>query len=121
MEERAEKLEITWTAIAKSTGLGIDTLNRAKRNIGPMRPTNRRKLERALWWGPRSIDKILAGGEPDLLEHPFDAVTPVEEVDWKNIKDDMAMAEFRTGVDRLLRELRRNLLDDDEEEDRRAS
>lgn len=67
VERRIAELGLQYAEVARAAGFSDQTLI-SVRGGTKVRPTTYRKLERALHWGPESVQAILDGGEPSALD-----------------------------------------------------
>lgn len=66
MDDRRQTLRMTWKQVSDKAGLSPQGLRDVRSGEGTIRPLTKRGLEDALEWTPGSIDKILAGSEPEV-------------------------------------------------------
>lgn len=67
VERRIAELGLQYAEVARAAGFSDQTLI-SVRNGTKVRSTTYRKLERALYWSPESVQTILDGGEPTPLD-----------------------------------------------------
>ena len=68
IDARQQALGVPWTQVIKESGLTKEGLRKIREGLtGSPRPQTKRGLERALRWALGSVDKILAGGDPEPL------------------------------------------------------
>lgn len=85
VSKRMDELDLTQAQIQQRGGPSPAKVREiTSRRTSTMSPSKRRDLERALDWGPGSIDRVLAGGEPKEKLQPSDptatAPPPVMEL-----------------------------------------
>ncbi|SEG44203.1 hypothetical protein SAMN04489712_105239 [Thermomonospora echinospora] len=68
MDERRAELDLTWDDVAKRAPLSKQGLHTIRFEDRPMRQLTKARIERALEWAPGSVDRILAGGDPEPLK-----------------------------------------------------
>lgn len=73
MDDRRTQLRLGWDAVATQAGITRQTLFNLRRGGGSHTAT-RRSVERVLRWESRSIDAILAGGQPTPIEKPEEQI-----------------------------------------------
>ena len=81
VERRRKELGLTPNALAEATGLSLQALRNIRR--GEIRQYQERltfPLTQALGWSPDSIDRILAGGDPVVVEVDDDALSQLHAV-----------------------------------------
>lgn len=69
IEQRAGELDLDWNAVAELAGLTKEGLRGVRFGNGRMRVKTKGGLERALQWTAGSVDRILAGGDPNVVHH----------------------------------------------------
>lgn len=69
MEARVEELQITWTEVAKRSGLSREALRLARTRQTKLNQATKDGIDRALEWVPgKGVDAILAGRTPLKLD-----------------------------------------------------
>lgn len=68
MDARRSALRKRWADVAADAGLTTEGLRSIRKDEQEIRPLSKRGIEDALRWAPGSIDAILAGREPTVLE-----------------------------------------------------
>lgn len=110
-KRREDDLGLSQMEVATAGDLSLDRVSSIERaRATGYRGATLRALERALKWAPRSIDAILSGGEPTLLN---DGLAPIvasatglvlpQEVAlirsaWQGLGESAAWAAARTGI-----------------------
>lgn len=85
--------------LADASGVSAYTVRRVMHGeTGNYRPDRLRKISRALGWSADSIERILAGGEPE----PMATATAEQEVEELRGIVDERVAELRADLDRAL-------------------
>jgi transcriptional regulator with XRE-family HTH domain len=67
LEARRLELRLTWTDLARDSGVTTQTLRQIRAGQAAMRPLTKVALEDALGWARGSIDATLRGGEPTTV------------------------------------------------------
>jgi hypothetical protein len=67
ISRRRNELSLSLTAAAKAAGIHRDTWTGLERAERTTEPYIYGRFERVLGWSPGSIERILAGGDPELL------------------------------------------------------
>jgi transcriptional regulator with XRE-family HTH domain len=70
MDARRLDLRMTWREVADAAGISPETIRAVRRGDNVPGDITRRGLEDALRWERGSIDRILAGGEPEPVREP---------------------------------------------------
>lgn len=70
MNERRLDLTLKWQQIAQRAGITVTTLGAVRKGRNAPTADTKHGLERALQWASGSVDAILAGGDPTLLDLP---------------------------------------------------
>jgi transcriptional regulator with XRE-family HTH domain len=70
MDDRRIDLDLTWNEVADRAGVSAMTLRRIRSGDGVLTRRTQRKIDRALEWQPGSVEGILSGREPSLIEQP---------------------------------------------------
>lgn len=65
MDERRADLDLTWNEVAERAGVTREGLRRTRVGSGHIRSLTKRGIERALQWSAGSVDRVLAGEEPE--------------------------------------------------------
>lgn len=108
IEKRREELGMLWQDVADAGDVSLKTLyNVRTQEDGEISPPTRRKLEAALRWEPGSIERILAGGEPQVASSRGPERPRPHLAEVPNLDDDAAMELLieRSGDDRELLEV----------------
>jgi hypothetical protein len=113
MNDRRLELGITWRDVAARAGLSYETLRSARTSDSGMRELTAAQIARALEWEPRAVQRILAGGEPQVAARdrrgiPADA--PVCSLERNVLASTVLNDEQKAAV---IREHRANGHDDD--------
>lgn len=67
MDARRSALGKRWADVAADAGLTTEGLRTIRKSDADIRPLSKQGIERALGWAQGSVDAILAGGEPTLI------------------------------------------------------
>lgn len=67
MDAQRRNLGLTWDDVAQRADISYEAVRRV-RQTGKMRPLTARGIEKALQWSEGSVEAILAGGEPVIVE-----------------------------------------------------
>lgn len=83
MEARAVELGLTWSDVARISGVDRETLRKMRFGLGGRRgfaPITKRVVEDALQWRHGSIDTVLANGDPTIRDDNSQGRTPLPTV-----------------------------------------
>ena len=73
VEQRLVVLKMNWADLARASAISVRKIQDMRNNVPLARSKTRSLVTEALGWTPDSIDRILAGGEPELSTPPTDA------------------------------------------------
>lgn len=79
MDERRSDLGLTWNEVADKAGITREGLRRMRTGTGHIRSLTKRGIERALQWTSGSVDRILAGGEPNIVHEASARLSPTDD------------------------------------------
>lgn len=110
MDERRGELDLPWKQVAERTGVSEQHIYRiARGDVGRMRATTKKAIERALRWANGSVDRIAAGREPvPVADSPPDerepALSPevrrrLAAMSWPEIKQRLIEEEEMHGAE----------------------
>lgn len=109
LRRRIEELDMTWGELADAAGVHEVTLRAIRRGENRPSPRTQRRLESALRWARGSVQRIYAGGDPEVL--PAEETRPrtrSEELlaawaarDARRAHDQAALEELRELADRV--------------------
>lgn len=81
MNERRVELGLRWATVAELAGITAPTLGAFRKGSNPPSDLTKRGVEKALEWQAGSIDAILLGGDPRLVEPSGNKVTTTADED----------------------------------------
>ncbi len=99
IDERRDQLGLYWNEVAQLADITKEGLRSVRLETRGLRPATKRGIERALRWEAGTVDRILAGGDPEEMP-PAPAPTdpPVSVFDVKAILARLAAAEARLAA-----------------------
>lgn len=85
--ERIDELGVTWAELERDSGISFKTWKAYISGQPVVRKDKRRALTDVLRWTPDSIDLILRGNEPYVVQRTEDGVLIVEAKTARNLRD----------------------------------
>ena len=70
MDARRLDLDMNWRDVAQRAGISYEAIRALRSGPGGIRSLTARKIDRALQWKPGSLERILDGGDPELIASP---------------------------------------------------
>lgn len=99
MDERRDQLGLYWNEVAQLADITKEGLRSVRFETRALRPATKRGIERALQWKVGTVDRILAGGDPDEIPPmPAPSDPPVSVFDARAILARLAAAEARLAA-----------------------
>ncbi|MFD3777307.1 hypothetical protein [Streptomyces sp. NPDC058612] len=79
MDKQRGVIGLTWRQVAERAGISYETLRAIRKGEQAGGDVTRRKIERAIGWGPESFESIEAGNEP--FPAATDSAAPLQDAE----------------------------------------